>query len=265
MNKSALLIILLVGLGVSVYASNSLYAWKADLVPYTTRVPVQFYAGMDKFLSNVSWMTLVQWEAEASEGGMTSEKCDRLYQRLNTLTNLDPLFIDAYIDGALTLAPQRPDYAVDLLEKAMKMGAKGWKAPLNAGQICQRMTKDYPKAVQYMEMANADPDAPSYVLTSLLTARCDAADNDPMTSINIWYTELSKRPTDAELRKSGAARIEEWSDEALKSYDQKLKDATDPASRQRLLDDRAKVIKISQEFKNVSPTTAPTTQSSAGL
>src|SRR5690349_5602166 len=116
MNKNALLILLVVGLGVSVFASNSLYAWKGDLVPYTTRVPVQFYAGMDKFLSNVSWMTLVQWEAEASEGGMSAEKSERLYQRLNTLTNLDPLFVDAYIDGALTLAPQRPDYAVALLE-----------------------------------------------------------------------------------------------------------------------------------------------------
>jgi hypothetical protein len=86
-----------------------------------------------------------------------------------------------------------------------------------------------------------------------------------MTSIDIWYTEMSKRPSDADLRKSGAARIEEWTDEALKSYDQKLKDATDPASRQRLLDDRAKVVKISEEFKRMSPTTAPSTQSSAGL
>ena len=264
MNKSALLILLLVGLAVSVFASNSLYAWKADLVPYSTKVPVQFYAGMDKFLSNVSWMTLVQWEAEASEGGMTQDKCERLYQRLNTLTDLDPLFVDAYIDGALTLAPQRPDHAVELLDKAMRMGAKGWKAPLNAGQICQRLTKDYGAAVRYMETAAADPDAPSYVLTSLLTARCDAVDNDPTKSIDIWYTEISKHPADMDLRRNGAARISDWSEDAIKAYDAKLKDATDPAKRQALLDDRAKVIKMSQEFKDLSPTTQPTTMPSAG-
>jgi hypothetical protein len=263
MNKSVLLVLLVVGLAVSCYASNSLYSWKSNMVPYSSRVPTQFYAGMDKFLSNVSWMTLVQWEAEASEGGMTPEKCERLYQRLNTLTDLDPLFLDAYIDGALTLAPQRPDHALALLQKAIDMGAHGWKAPLQAGHICQRLTKDYPNAVRYMEMAAADPDAPSYVLTSLLMARCDAAENDPMTSINIWYTEMSKHPDDPELRRNGSARIEEWSDEALKSYDQKLKDATDPAKRQNLLDERAKVVKIAQEMKDTAgPTTAPTTMPS---
>ena len=260
MNKTAMLVVLVLGLVLSSYVANTLYAWKAAEVPYSTRVPVQFYAGMDKFLSNVSWMTLVQWEAEANESNFTPEECDRLYKKLNTLTNLDPLFLDAYIDGALTLAPQRPDDAIKLLEKAMEMGAKGWKAPMHAGQICQQRKQDYAGAVRYMELAVADPEAPTYVLTNLLNVRCQVIDNEPLASMNIWYAELGRRPDNADFRKVCSNRLQEWRDEAVQNYDQKIKDDTDPAHRKQLLDERAQVIKIADEVRGtLPPTTAPTT------
>src|SRR5688572_21151388 len=132
MKNKALLVIILIGFVGCSFLANKLYAWKANVTPHEARVPTQFYAGMDKFISNVSWMTLVQWEADENNHKLTSEQADKLYGKLNTLTNLDPLFADAYLDGALTLAPYKSAQALQLLDKAQRMNV-GWKAPFYAG------------------------------------------------------------------------------------------------------------------------------------
>ena len=64
MKRGILIVVVIVGLGACSFVANMLYDQKMELAPYEANAPTLFYAGLDKFLSNVSWMTLVQWEAD---------------------------------------------------------------------------------------------------------------------------------------------------------------------------------------------------------
>ena len=122
--SSIVWVVALAGFAAASWSANHLYNWKSELSPQEIRVPTQFYAGMDKFLSNISWMTLIQWQADEMQTKTTNAP-DKLFQKLNALTNLDPLFADAYLAGALALASTNPDKAIQLLDKAMCRSTPG--------------------------------------------------------------------------------------------------------------------------------------------
>src|SRR3954468_2971031 len=109
-SNSFRVVILIIGLIACSIVANSLYDQKTTLAPYEKNAKVLFYAGFDKFLSNVSWMTLVQWQGD--DRPMDGPRAIALAAKLDSLTSLDPLFADAYLDGALSLAPVKPDLAL---------------------------------------------------------------------------------------------------------------------------------------------------------
>jgi hypothetical protein len=231
--------------------------------PYQAKVPTQFYAGMDKFLSNISWMTLIQWQADDMQS-KSSDASEKLYQKLNALTNLDPLFADAYLDGALSLATSNPEQAVHLLDKAIAMGVSdnNWKIPLYAGQIRLVNCKDPAKAVPYFEMAQRTVDVPDYVQSSVLHARCEQVADQPVAQMKIWYEYYTKLqgPDSASRRAMAASQISEYADAATADLDKQLQAETDAAKRGNITKDRDDIAKMVKEVSNgtaIAPTTQP--------
>src|SRR5262249_41886247 len=160
--------------------SNYLFQQRSKIAVYEERGPTLFYAGFDKFLSNVSWMALIQWRADGSR--MSPDRAETLYRKLDSLTNLDPLFADAYLDGALSLAPVRPDRARKLLDKALELGlGERWNVAFYAGTIALQYENDPGKAEEYFARADVLPDRPIYVHSALLHARTRQIENtDPL-------------------------------------------------------------------------------------
>lgn len=260
--NSAMWVLVLIGFAATSWVANHIYDWKNAVSPYQANVPTQFYAGMDKFLSNVSWMTLVQWQADDLRM-KSADAGEKLYEKLNALTNLDPLFIDAYLDGALSLAASHPDQAVKLLEKAMRTGAteSNWKIPFYAGQIRLMNSKDPDAAINYLEMARKIPDVPNYIESTILRARCLKVNDEPVESAKIWYEYYAhiEGPDAHSLRATAAAQITEYTDAALADLDTQLKAATDADKRAKLEADKAVVMKISKDVAGTTPV-APTSQ-----
>ena len=248
-SNSFVFIVVILGLIACSWVANMLYNWKAHLSPYEAKTKTQFYAGMDKFLSNISWMTLIQWWADDTRG-MTAARADALYTKLDSLTNLDPLFADAYLDGALSIAPVKPDLAVKLLDKAMRMGLdKHWKIPFYAGQI-HLTYSDSPGAAQpFLEIAGKDPNAPPFVKTSLIHARCREQGEEPVASMQIWYDYFKTiDPQQYFERNLAAAQIREYGNTALDDMDNKLQGATEATTRESMLKQREIVNKILEDL-----------------
>jgi len=185
-----LIVALVIGLVACAFLANSVYDSKITMEPYEGTAPTAFYAGMDKFLSNISWMTLVQWEAR-NTGRPDEAQLQALYRKLDALTNLDPLFKDAYLDGALVLAPAHPDLAHQLLDKGMKLGLSGeWKLPFYAAMI-ERMSShgDSQRAEAYLDQARKLPNAPAYVDSLRIHCQVERM-TDPQDAMDTWYNYL---------------------------------------------------------------------------
>jgi hypothetical protein len=262
-------LIVIIGLAAAAWTANALYNWKVRQAPHQAKAPVQFYAGMDKFLSNVSWMTLIQWQAESSQRQMTPDLARSLYNKLNSLTNLDPLFTDAYLNGALALAPFDPNLSVQLLDKAIDMGAGGnWKIPFYAGHVRATVSGDSRQAQRYFEMAAQDSEAPDYVHTALLRARCIAAGDKPVDSIRIWYEHFKSLPADNLIqRRIAASQIREYAASAASDIDGQMQSATDPTTRESMIQEQKWLRQVLAEVDAVFPAApevqteeAPTTQ-----
>ncbi len=258
--NSAVLIFVLVGFAGISWVANQIFDWKKSLSQAKVAVPTQFYAGMDKFLSNVSWMTLIQWQADDLQMKATGSG-DKLYQKLNALTNLDPMFADAYLDGALSLAASNPDQAVSLLQKAIDSGAaaNNWKIPFYAGQIRLMNSKDAEAALPYFERAMKTPDVPDYVESTFIHARCVSVNEEPVASMKIWYEYFSRlQGSDADRRRASAAtRISEYAESATAALDMQIQATTDADKRAKLSADRLEVETIAKDVASAIPA-APT-------
>jgi len=260
--NSVVLILVLLGFALTSFVANRIYDWKNEISPYQAHVPTQFYAGMDKFLSNVSWMTLIQWQADDMQM-KSAGASDKLYQKLNALTNLDPLFADAYLDGALTLAASNPDQAVKLLQKGIDMGLadRNWKIPFYAGQIRLMNSNDPDKALPFFEMARKTPDVPDYVESTVLHAQCLQAKDEPVQSMKIWYEYYQHlQGSDATVRRANAAQqISEYATAAKADLDKQISSTTDSAEKAKLTATRQEVEQIEKSTASSAPTT-PSTQ-----
>ncbi len=257
-------VVVLIGFVACSFVANWLYDYKGALAPYERAAPTQFYAGLDKFLSNVSWMTLIQWQADDTQR-MTPERADALYQKLNALTNLDPLFADAYLDGSLSLATYKPDSACALLDKAIAMGLdKRWKIPFYAGHIRTSYLHKPEEAERYFEMAGKDPDAPDFVRTARIHAMVLAksgstdGDTDPVAAMHVWYDHLNElKPDQAGERAMAANQVRAYGEDAMAALDSKLSGAGDPTTRESALEDRKWVAKVMDEMKAIAPVVPP--------
>jgi hypothetical protein len=258
-----LLALILVGACALIWTSNALYSAKLDMAPYEAQAPVEFYAGFDKLMSNVSWMTLVQWEAE---GNLDKPRCEALYGKLNSLTNLDPLFADAYLDGSLSLAPLRPDLSMQLLQKGIKLGLAGnWKVQFYEGLVDLQDLNRPSDAADAFKLATQCDDCPEYVSSMWMHARTmDQEHSDPIGAMNTWVDYMNGlSPQEQMLKQHAAGEVLELGQQIESDCDHQLQSTTDPAARKDLLARKALAEQIMASI-TPQPTTAPS-ETPAGL
>lgn len=248
-----LLTVIVIGATANIFLADWLRGQKTAIASYESNRPTMFYAGMDKFLSGVNWMTLVQWQANHSD--MDDATAELLYRKFNALTNLDPLFVDAYLDGALALAPQKPELAGALLKKALSMGMeKNWKVPFYAGLIHLFYLKDPKSAEGFFALAVAAKDCPSYVARAMIRSRCLQRSGDHMFAVETWskyYKELSDK--DRAAQSSVINEILANGQEVIAESEKKLLDESDEARREAIIAQRDRAIAIMAEFKGIVP------------
>jgi hypothetical protein len=253
-----LIVAVVVGLAACSFVANAVYDKKVAMEPYEGTAPTAFYAGMDKFLSNISWMTLVQWEAQNS-GKPSEVQLQALYRKLDSLTNLDPLFKDAYLDGALILAPAHHELAQQLLDKGMKLGLAGeWKLPFYAAMI-EKMNGhgDAQRAEVYLDEAVKLPNAPPYVESLRMHWKVEQM-NDPQDAMDSWYQYLVGLGADRSAqRKVAIGEINDDAQQLITQCNTDLEHTTDTKARDETLARRAHAEQRIKDIQTESPTTNP--------
>ncbi|MBN1141268.1 MAG: hypothetical protein JXB25_05675 [Deltaproteobacteria bacterium] len=156
-------------------------------------------------------------ERQMYRENLTKEDWDYLVAGLDTVTDLDPYFLDPYVLGAslLTWDIRRFDDANRLLEKGTRHRTWDWRLPYYLGFNHFYFLKDYNKGAEYLMEASRRPQSPSFLPT--LAARLSYYGDQARTGI-LFLMALISQTKDERLRNSllirkqaleGAALIEE--------------------------------------------------------
>ncbi len=84
---------------------------------------------------------------------------NHLYQ---IITDLDPHFLTAYTYGGIFLAliADKPNLAIELLEKGLKNNPNAWELPYDMGLYAYKRMNDPERAAQYYQIASQIPGSP---------------------------------------------------------------------------------------------------------
>jgi hypothetical protein len=142
-------------------------------------------AGFNKFFSELSWIRLTQIRGRGQP--MDQQQSVALLRKFEQITDLDPLFAQAYEQGAMDIAHTAPNDALTLLDKALAVDKlKGWRLPFTAGFIASWRLHDYPRAIGYLEQAARQADCPSHVRRMLINCKAQTAANNPAQVFDLW-------------------------------------------------------------------------------
>ncbi len=106
-------------------------------------------------------------ERSLSQEAMAAEDWDYLVAVLNTVTDLDPYFLDPYVlgQGLLTWDAGRVEAANRLLEKGMEHRTSDWRMPFYVGFNHFYFLEDYAKGGEYIMCAARMEGSPGYLPT----------------------------------------------------------------------------------------------------
>jgi hypothetical protein len=120
-------------------------------------------------LADVYWIRAVQVYGDTKLGRTTDRSYGLLYPLLDLTTSLDPYFDVAYQFGALFLAeqppggPGRPDLAVALLEKGLRVQPDDWQLHQAIGFVHYWSFQDYATAADWFRRGARVPGAPTWM------------------------------------------------------------------------------------------------------
>lgn len=108
--------------------------------------------------------TIYLWSIQYYGHRRTPEGRRYLEHIYNTISDLDPRFIDAYTTGALVMASdmQDPELAIKLLERGIERNPDNWLLPLEAGWYSYLNLRDYEAAERYYAQAERIPGVPAW-------------------------------------------------------------------------------------------------------
>jgi hypothetical protein len=173
--------VFVIGLGLLVLASVALQIVR-DRVHAEEQPPAQqllyFSSGealkrltlsYESVAADIYWIRAIQ----AYGAGRLAQEADRfdlLYPLLDITTTLDPHFTIAYRFGAVFLSepppggPGRPDLAIALLEKGMRVAPGKWEYVHDVGFVHYWHVRDMEAAAQWFRRAGDVPGAPEWLL-----------------------------------------------------------------------------------------------------
>ena len=114
----------------------------------------------------------------------------------NVISELDPLYVDPYLIGALIMSVEAKDdeMALRLLDKGIAAIPDEWILPFEAGFLCYNVLGDHARAARYFEKALAAPGVPPVV--SRLRADMYHRMGDKRSSLGYWQEVYQEAETE---------------------------------------------------------------------
>ena len=126
---------------------------------------------------------------------------------LDTITDLDPYFWDAYLFSQVFLTWDGKHYgaANEMLEKAQKFFPDDYRIPYYIGLNYYHFAKDFENGAKYLMEASKLPGSPYYLAT--LAARLSAYGSDHQRGI-VFLNEMLKQTKDPDIAEQYKLRIQ---------------------------------------------------------
>ncbi len=138
--------------------------------------------------------------------GLTEGDWDYIVAMLESITDLDPYFLDAYIFGEsiLTWEAGRIESANRLLAKGMQYRSDDWLLPFYIGFNHFYFLKDFEQGAEYLMRASRLPDSPGFLPS--LAARLGFYGNQSATAV-AFLRSMAAQTSDPRLRERLETRV----------------------------------------------------------
>jgi hypothetical protein len=167
-----------------------------------------FTAGMSSVIADLLWLRCIQYTAAEAKG---DRQFTWLKQMVETVTRLDPYFVDVYRFGSMFLASLKADDngGLELLQRGIVQNPQSWQLPYEAAMMYLLNRRDQPgsetMAATYLAMSVATGHAPAGV--TQLAARLQGEHNLVEIEAQMWTDML--RSDDKMLREMAVRKLEE--------------------------------------------------------
>lgn len=172
----------------------------------------RFLLGYRQCVADLFWLKAVQIIGEKR---ISQAQYDLLYQTLQQVTTLDPLFVDAYVMGGVVLAfhGNMPKRSNALLHKGHKANPHNWEIPFYIGFNDYFYFQDYKSAAEHLSQAALLPGANPGIAN--LASRLYVASGDSATAI-AFLTGMIQTIKDDTIKQSLLQRIKDIQDGKIK-------------------------------------------------
>jgi hypothetical protein len=182
---------------------NLLYVRSAEIVK---RAALSY----DSIVADVYWMRTVQHYGRTKLSNDPRKQYDILFPLLDLTTSLDPSFNIAYRYGAIFLSepppagPGRPDQAVALLQKGLRLHPDRWEFAQDIGFTYYWWENDYARAAEWFTRASRMPGAPNWMAPLAAVTISEGGSRE--TSRRMWK-EILAGAKEQWLRDQGEFRL----------------------------------------------------------
>jgi tetratricopeptide (TPR) repeat protein len=190
----------------------------------------KFALGFDSIIADVYWIRAVVYFGRQRLSERPDKNYELLFPYLDFVTALDPRFTTAYRFGAIFLSeappggPQRPDLAIDLLERGAEKAPERWEYLHDIAFVYHWAYRDFREAARWMQRAADVPGAPVWLQSSAATMLEQG--NDRESARALWQQmrdgaeeEWLKRTADLRIAQLDALVAIEQLNEIVWRYD----------------------------------------------
>ena len=166
----------------------------------------------DMLLADLYWIRAVQHYGGTRLSTDPHKQFDILYPLLDLTTSLDPRFTVAYYFGSIFLAepppggPGRPDLAIVLLEKGLRVQPDKWEFAQAIGFVHYWWLDDYEEAAAWFTRASMFPNAPFWMATLAATTLAEGGNRE---SSRLLWRQIAQSMETEGLRNEAQRRLQQ--------------------------------------------------------
>ncbi len=175
----------------------------------------------DAVLADLYWIRAVQHYGGTRLSTDPNKQYDLLYPLLDLTTSLDPRFNVAYYFGSTFLAeappdgPGRPDLAIVLLEKGLRVQPDKWEFAQWIGFVHYWWRHDYAQAAEWFQRAGDLPGAPFWLAQLAATTLAEGGNRQ---SSRLLWQEVARTGVNEAFRNEAVRRLQQL--DAMDQIDQ---------------------------------------------
>jgi tetratricopeptide (TPR) repeat protein len=181
---------------------------KDDLVLRSGPMLKTMSLGYAPLMADLYWTRVVQYYGNKS--ARHDENFELLWPLLDVATTLDPNLLVAYRFGSMFLSepaprgPNRPDLAIELIERGIKSNPDYWRFYEDLGFIYYFQLQDYPKASAAFLEGSKHPNAMPWM--KVLAAKVMEEGENANTAAFLW-SEVYNTATDPQMKENAAMHL----------------------------------------------------------